>query len=186
MSESALAERRRRGADRWDEVWEGVLHVVPAPSYWHQELGTRLLLAIAPLAQARGLVITYETNVLGPAGTTDYRVPDIVVAREERRARLGVEGGPELVVEILSPDDESRQKLPFYARIGTREVLLVDPDTRAVELLRLRGEKLVRVEPDAEGALLSEVLGASFATVAGPHLRVAWEGGASGPGAVEL
>jgi Uma2 family endonuclease len=38
-----------------------------------------------------------------------------------------------IVVEIVSPGDESRQKLGFYFRVGVEEVLIVDPDARAVD-----------------------------------------------------
>jgi hypothetical protein len=39
----ALLERRRRlGQNRFDEVWDGVLHMIPAPSYEHQRLSQRL------------------------------------------------------------------------------------------------------------------------------------------------
>ena len=30
-------------------------------------------------------------------------------------------GGPDLVVEILSPGDQGRDKLPFYAQVKTNE-----------------------------------------------------------------
>jgi Uma2 family endonuclease len=43
-----------------------------------------------------------------------------------------------LVVEILSPDDETRQKLPFFAAHHVDEVLIVDPAERAVTWLGLR------------------------------------------------
>jgi hypothetical protein len=33
-----LAWRKRTGADRWDEMWEGVLHMPPMPNREHQEL----------------------------------------------------------------------------------------------------------------------------------------------------
>ena len=32
VPEYMLWERRRTGADRWDEMWEGVLHMAPAPN----------------------------------------------------------------------------------------------------------------------------------------------------------
>ena len=35
---SLLDERRKTGADRWDEVWDGVLHLVPSPTIEHQDL----------------------------------------------------------------------------------------------------------------------------------------------------
>ena len=33
-----LEWRKRTGADRWDEMWEGVLHMGPTPNYDHQDL----------------------------------------------------------------------------------------------------------------------------------------------------
>src|SRR5262249_39352641 len=45
-------------------------------------------------------------------------------------------GGPNAVIEILSPQDESRDKFPFYLSIGVDEVILVDRDTLEIELYR--------------------------------------------------
>jgi len=33
-----LEWRRRTGADQWDEMWDGVLHIRPAPNREHQDL----------------------------------------------------------------------------------------------------------------------------------------------------
>ncbi len=44
-----------------------------------------------------------------------------------------------------SPDDRAREKLAFYAKVGTREVLLVDRDPWALELFRLREGRLAQV-----------------------------------------
>jgi Uma2 family endonuclease len=41
-------------------------------------------------------------------------------------------------VEILSPDDETWQKLPFFAGHDVDEVLIVDPAQRTVTWLGLR------------------------------------------------
>lgn len=43
-----------------------------------------------------------------------------------------------IVVEILSPGDETWQKLPFYAAHHVDEVLVVDPHERTVTWLGLR------------------------------------------------
>jgi hypothetical protein len=44
-----LLERRKRfGQDRKDEVWEGVLHMVPAPSHRHAAHGVEEVLIIDP------------------------------------------------------------------------------------------------------------------------------------------
>ena len=46
VPESLLDERRRLGLDVFDEVWEGVLHMVPPPSGEHQRLELELGLRV--------------------------------------------------------------------------------------------------------------------------------------------
>jgi len=48
--EEVFERRRRSGLDRLDEVWEGVLHMVPAPSYGHARLGQQLAEILGPRA----------------------------------------------------------------------------------------------------------------------------------------
>src|SRR5438270_5835277 len=100
VPEHLLEERRRLGHDHRDEMWEGVLHMVPQPLSRHQLLGARLLTALTPAADERRLWAAYETSVFRPGGAGfDYRVPDLVFARPERFSERGVEGRAELVVE---------------------------------------------------------------------------------------
>ncbi len=63
----------------------------------------------------------------------DFRVPDIGYLRREEDPVWNPTAA--IVVEVLSPRDESRAKLGFYHRTGVEEILLVDPDARAVEWL---------------------------------------------------
>jgi non-ribosomal peptide synthetase component E (peptide arylation enzyme) len=66
----------------------------------------------------------------------DFRVPD---GGLHRPGAAGVWlATAAAVVEVLSPDDESRQKLSFYAEHHVDEVLLVDPAERSVTWLALR------------------------------------------------
>jgi Uma2 family endonuclease len=171
VPQALLDERRARGVDRWDEMWEGELHMVPPPSEQHQAIGTALLVALAPLAGARGLVARYETGLFRPGADDDYKVPDQLYARPELRSERGIEGGASLVVEILSPNDETYQKLDWYAGVGVEEVLVVDPDTRRIELFANRDDRMAPVDP-----VFIECLGVQAETVDG-KLRLAWEGG---------
>lgn len=50
------------------------------------------------------------------------------------------------MVEIVSPEDETWQKLPLYAAHGVDEVLIVDPEERSVHWLALAGDKYREVE----------------------------------------
>ncbi|HSH60541.1 MAG TPA: Uma2 family endonuclease [Acidimicrobiales bacterium] len=180
VPESLLEERRQTGADVWDEVWEGVLHTVPAPSSRHQRFGLRLAAALLPVAEEHDLLASYETGLYNPgAGDRDYRVPDLVFARPENVSDRGVEGRAELVVEILSPGDETYDKLDFYSEVGVQEVLVADPESCGIELFSLGADRLHAVAPDSSGSVSANSVGVSFQTVDGPTLHLSWPGGAT-------
>lgn len=154
-----LAERTRLGLDTLDEMWDGVLHMVPAPDYGHQRRGARLLRLLDELADDTDLLVTYETNVLRPGQPErDYRVPDLVVARPAHVPRRGIDGRAELVVEIRSPEDESWEKLPFFAEMGIPEVLIMEPTEPVLLALRAEGTGYDRVTADLDGWVALSVL----------------------------
>lgn len=144
--------------------------MVPPPSGWHQEFGTELTVLLAPIAKKRGLRVSYETGLFH--SDKSYRTPDLAFSLPSQRTARGIEGGAELVVEILSPDDETYDKLPFYEAFPVKEVLVLNPDTRAVELFTLRGGKLHAVAADERGQVRSTVLDVAFATRPGPKLAI--------------
>ena len=168
-----LDERRRNGCDRLDEVWAGVPHTVPPPSLPHQDFEYELEQALRAIAAPRGLRTFHNIALVVPGtGWNDYRVPDLSVAHPTQLSERALEGRAELVVEILSPRDESRDKLPFYAGRGVRELWLVDPVTRHVEVFALRGREYESV-PMIHGAIRAPVLEIELRVVAGPRLRLA-------------
>lgn len=172
-----LEERRRRGLDRRDEVWDGVLHVPAQPTMFHQRLEGRMIEVLGPIARARGLEVVPEPGYLDPRrGWDNYRVPDVVVVDPTHTTKRGVEGPAELVVEILSPGDESRDKLEFYAARGVKEIWLIEPETRELELYVLRGTAYFAVIAD-RGVLRSQGFGLELQTIAGPKLRITWADG---------
>jgi len=175
VPQTMLVERRKLGLDGRDEVWNGVLHVVPPAGGPHQEISGELYLVLGPLAKRRGLHPYFETGLF--RASDDYRVPDQLYCRPDHRSARGAEGA-ELVVEIRSEGDETYEKIDFYGGLGVREMLIVHPQGRWVELLRAVGGRLLPVTADTEGAVRSDVLGAQFATIAG-RLRIAWDDGSA-------
>jgi Uma2 family endonuclease len=139
----ALLERRHRlGQDLLDEVWEGVYHVNPAPHRRHAQIAQQLAELLGPRARDAGLVPMMSIFNLGEPD--DYRVPD-----------GGLFGpGPDevyvptaaLVVEIVSPEDKTWEKLGFYAAHGVDELLIVDPELRKVDWLALRDGEYAAVD----------------------------------------
>jgi Uma2 family endonuclease len=129
-----LQRRRRSGLDRLDEVWEGVLHMVPAPSGQHAYLAQQLAELLGPSARAAGLIAAIGEFNLGE-NEHDFRVPDGGLHRAIPHSTWYPT--VPLVVEIVSPGDESWEKLPFYAAHEVDEVLIVDPGERSVSWLGL-------------------------------------------------
>jgi Uma2 family endonuclease len=140
----ALKERRRRsGLDRLDEVWEGVLHMVPAPSAGHAIVAQQLAVLLDGPARASGLVPAMHEFNLGES-EHDFRVPDGGLHRELSDRVWNPTAA--LVVEIVSPEDETWKKLPFYAAHRVDEVLIVDPGERSVHWLARSGDGYREVE----------------------------------------
>jgi Uma2 family endonuclease len=140
--EALKESRRRSGLDRMDEVWEGVLHMVPAPNYAHGSIESQLHAVLRPFARKVGLEMIGQSN-LGES-KDDFRVPDSAL---HPRGTSGLwHETAALVIEIVSPGDETWQKLPFYAAHGVQEVLIVDPAERVVHWLGLQDGEYRPVE----------------------------------------
>jgi Uma2 family endonuclease len=103
----------------------------------------------------------------------NYRSPDVVVYLNGTTARdFGTHwvGGPDFCVEIVSRNDRSRDKLDFYAKVGTRELLVVDRFPWGLELYRLQDGVLTLVGESTLGQpniLIGEVLPLTFRLVEG-------------------
>ena len=144
-------ERRRNGTDRWDEVWNGVHVMSPLPTNEHQDIAGSIVAVLKSAIQFPG-----RGRVFGGCNVSDrrggwkknYRCPDVAVFLNGNPAEdCGTHwlGGPDLAVEIVSPRDRSRRKLPFYARVATQEVLILDRNPWRLELYRLTDGELVSV-----------------------------------------
>ena len=178
VSEADLASRRRTGLDRWDEVWEGVLHMAPAPTDEHQRIVDELIVFLTPLLRTSGRgVLRSGINVFDEASPLEnYRIPDLTFVSAERTNVMkpdGIRGGgPDAVIEVRSPSDETYEKLPFFAKLGVREVIVIDRDTKVVELFRLAGDQYNRPAVDADGALQSDPLSVRFSRTSAGRLVV--------------
>ncbi len=156
------------------QLVDGELLPMAAPTVLHQEILLNLCVLIS---------IYLRTNRVGriyPAPCDVYLdehnvfQPDILYVSRERAslvAKEGVRGAPDLVVEILSPSSKTldrRKKQAIYARLGVRELWLIDPDTRTLEVFDLE------VDPEHPAAEYCEGSGPqSFETRLLPGLRIA-------------
>jgi Uma2 family endonuclease len=141
------------------EIIDGVVHMSPAPTSYHQGLIFRLcrLLDDHVTAQRLGLVLPAPVDVIIERGAhIKARQPDALYLS---RARSGVRRlrdlrdmpqitvTPDLVIEMLSPDETRRTldgKLRDYAAIGVPEVWPISSEAQTVEVLRLENGQYVR------------------------------------------
>jgi Uma2 family endonuclease len=126
--EELIARRRALGQDRFDEVWHGEYHMAPAAHPDHGLIDQQIAELLGPTARRVGLLGTGNFNLGVP---NDFRVPD----RGFHRARPRTTFVPTaaIVVEIVSPDDETYEKFDFYFAQGVEELLIVDPRRQTVE-----------------------------------------------------
>ena len=138
------------------EIHDGELSVTPAPSFDHQVILMNLLRVLIQHVPsvAPGLLLAAPLDVIlaDKAAETTIVQPDILYIAPDRMARAsrrGMEGGPTLAVEILSPSTRTIERVTkraLYARYGVPHLWLVDPDARALEAFMLeRGRYVLAV-----------------------------------------
>ncbi|MCG8557510.1 MAG: Uma2 family endonuclease [Proteobacteria bacterium] len=130
------------------ELVDGEVIMSPSPSYWHQEILTRIV------ARLREWAADTESSVTVAQGPLDVRFgegrilqPDAMVfkTRLEREQQGPVDRVPELCIEVLSSNRayDRITKRFIYAEAGVQEYWLVDP---ATHIERRSGDGLARVE----------------------------------------
>ena len=133
--------------DIWDtpdngkkyEVIDGELYVSPPPLFAHQRQLNRLNKWVINWVDDHdlGIVVTAPTGVV--LNEENGIEPDLVFvskAREHITSRRGVDGAPDLVVEVLSPSTESRDrglKLHRYAASGVPYYWILDTEGPRIE-----------------------------------------------------
>lgn len=150
--------------DRRYEVIDGELFLTPAPTPYHQLILMRIARVLEDYTQDHraGTILVAPCDVL--LSQTDVFQPDIFFVSSSRRERIGpkyISGAPDLVVEVLSPSTESRDRIAKakqYARFGVREMWLVDPDARTIEVLVNSPEGFVRHELFCAGQFVRSVV----------------------------
>jgi len=174
LDEGAMESRRLRGVDKYDEVWDGEIHVSPLANIPHQKIviGLSMVLYTVVDMAGRGQVFSgVNISDRDKGWRQNFRIPDIAVILDGNPAKYCVThwmGGPDFAVEIRSPGDETLLKIPFYEQIGTRELLVIDRDPWSLVLYRLGENGLVpaaRSDLDAPEVIRSEVVPVSFRLV---------------------
>ena len=149
LEEQIRTERDNPQIGKYDEVWEGVLVVSPTPNNEHQVILadlTAILLGVIDREKGDRVFPGCNVSDRDAGWMTNFREPDIAVYLAGNPAKdcdSHWMGGPDLAVEIVSPGEDPREKLSFYAKVKTRELLIVDRKPWKLEMYTLRKGKLV-------------------------------------------
>ena len=146
------------------EILDGELSMTPSPSVAHQRFAGNLFVVLHAHIRrhAAGEILIAPVDVI--LAKTTVVVPDLVFVSRERLGIVtsrGVEGAPDLVVEILSPGTASRdrvEKAQIYARHGVRHYWLADPDARVLEVYELTGGQYSETARLTAGATFTPTL----------------------------
>jgi Uma2 family endonuclease len=131
------------------ELLEGSLIMTPSPSRRHQAINGTLYMALRAFVQSQNLGWVYIAPLdvtLSVEDPSTVVQPDLLFVARAHAARLtesGVQGPPDLIVEIVSPGSirlDAVKKRALYDRHGVPEYWLVLPEQDQVEIFcRARG-----------------------------------------------
>lgn len=129
--------------DKRYELLDGELLMLPAPDELHQRTQAELGYNVMAFVKTRGLGRVYFSPTDVVLSDVDVVQPDLLFVSNDRLDILtaaGVQGAPDLVVEILSPGTAERDKgykRALYAQHGVKEYWLVGTDAGAITVLLL-------------------------------------------------
>jgi len=139
------------------ELVRGVLVVREPPGYQHGRVTAELAFQLTRHVKASGTgqVVVGDTGFKVASDPDTVRGPDIAVLTGERVPdphTLGFPAlGPDLVVEVLSPNDrpgEILAKVGDWLEAGTRLVWVIDPERRVARVYRQNGSETIVTEAE--------------------------------------
>lgn len=140
------------------ELIEGEITTMTPAGSEHGRIAARLLIRVGGYVEQHSVGSTYAAETgfrLGDEPDT-VRAPDLAVVAKDRRAEVDVSrgygrGAPDLVAEVISPNDRYEDvdlKVRQWLRAGSRIVWVVNPRTRTVTAYTPDGHAVVREAED--------------------------------------
>jgi len=147
--------------DKRVELVRGVLMVREPPGYRHGRIVAELAFQLAHHVKATGIgqVVVGDAGFQVASDPDSVRGPDIAfihAARVPDAQMLGFPRlGPDLVVEVLSPNDrpgETLAKVADWLGAGSRTVWVIDPERRLARVFRHDGSvSIINEEGELDG-----------------------------------
>ncbi len=144
--------------DKQVELVRGQLVVREPPGTWHGAVAARLTCALGDFVreQELGLVFAQDTGFKIESDPDTVRAPDVAFVARDRtgpiRTRGYAELAPDLLAEILSPDERPAEvlaKVADWLRAGTKLVWVIDPERSEARVYRRDGSLALLREHDS-------------------------------------
>lgn len=120
------------------ELVEGQLELMsPAPTVTHQLVSLEIQKKLLQTCESDYMILNAPIDII--LSRTEVRQPDLVLIHRKRLdivSKRGIEGAPDLVIEILSPSTLKRDKLDkliTYAKFHVTEYWIVEPELGFLE-----------------------------------------------------
>ena len=129
------------------ELIDGEAVLMSLPSTVHQKISGELFRQLTNFLEGKKCEVfsapfgvrLFEKDGDSPENVDTMVEPDIsVICDRDKLDRHGCKGAPDLIVEILSPSTQRRDrliKLELYQRAGVREYWIVSPEEQTVQVL---------------------------------------------------
>jgi Uma2 family endonuclease len=130
------------------EIINGELYMVPAPTLGHQDTIGEFYFTIKSFLQTNPLGKIYLAPTDIVFSEIDVLQPDLIFVSKGKfdiLTRENIQGAPDLVIEVLSPGTEKRDrtiKLKAYSKFGVKEYWMANDERETAEIWRRKGKKL--------------------------------------------
>ena len=147
------------------ELLNGHIVKKQAPSPPHQKVVANLNWFINNFIRERDLGDCYTSPIDVFFDKHNNAQPDILFIKKDRLfivTKDGIQGQPDLIVEVLSPSSYRNDRIvktKVYCEFGVAEYWIVDPNNKAVEVYSLENNVYVMTSIAVEtGEIVSKVL----------------------------
>ncbi|MHB8291734.1 MAG: Uma2 family endonuclease, partial [bacterium] len=129
------------------QLIEGELIMTPSPLTEHQIISKNLELIIYTHVKKNNLGLALDAPIDVYLNNKNAYQPDIIFISNKNKdiiRKHGIDGAPDLVIEILSPSNsyyDVRIKKDIYERSGVIEYIIVDPRTKSIDVYRRTAER---------------------------------------------
>ncbi len=139
----------------------------PAPSRKHQTISQNLNWKIYSFFENRPcsvFVAPFDVRLPIKSSKKDTTVvqPDLcIICDENKLDDKGCNGAPDLIVEILSPNNSKHDvdtKFNLYQESGVKEYWMLEPEERIVLVYTSRNEEYIGLKPFSEGQIIKSPL----------------------------